>query len=322
MHNLDLTAAWSGNRGWDAFAYVLVDGGGGFSSRYSGDLQTVSNIDAVPAARLFEAWAHYRSRDSRWQTTIGLINLNSIFDTQPVGSLFLNSSDGIGPDYSQAGPSIFPVTGPGVVAEWRMTQATSLRAGLFDGAPGDPEHPKVFVSFRLRKDEGLQRIVEVEHRFGNGFVKLGHWDYTIATRTLDAGGLSHRQGSYAQIGLSLISDDSDGDRGLKGWLRAGIANDRVLKLDRYIGGGLVCTGCVFGPARDRVGVSIMQAHLGAPFRAVSDASRATETTTELTYQRDLNDHLTVQPDLQYVRNPGGDGRLNDAAVVGVRFRWQ
>ncbi len=61
---------------------------------------------------------------------------------------------------------------------------------------------------------------------------------------------------------------------------------------------------------------------------VSDASRNErgrpfvkhhETVLELSYQASINDWLTVQPDFQYIFNPGAvqDGR--DAMIAGLRF---
>ncbi len=71
-----------------------------------------------------------------------------------------------------------------------------------------------------------------------------------------------------------------------------------------------------------MGIAIMQAHLGPLYRASIGATRATETTVELTYKAFVNDHFTAQPDLQWIRNPGGTGRLKDALVVGMRFKFQ
>lgn len=79
----------------------MVDSDGRFSQRYSGDLQSVSSIDAVLATHLYELWLRKTVGDKRRVTTVGIMNLNRILDVQPVGGLFLNSSSGIGPDYSQ-----------------------------------------------------------------------------------------------------------------------------------------------------------------------------------------------------------------------------
>ena len=322
MSNLDLMADWKNDKGWEAWGYVLVDGHDGFSSHYSGDLQTVSNIDALSAARLFEAWAKYTSIDGRWDTTFGVINLNGIFDVQPVATPFLNSSAGIGPDYSQTGPSIFPISGLGAAGEYRVTYDTTLRLGLFDGVPGDPNHQTVFAAIHLRRDDGLNYVAELEHRFDYGLIKLGHWGYTDPTPEWDSPRKGSRQGIYGQVVWRILDEVADASQGLQSWVRVGKTSDDTLRIGSYLGAGLNYTGYFPGRDADQMGIAIMQAHLGPLYRASIGATRATETTVELTYKAFVNDHFTAQPDLQWIRNPGGTGRLKDALVVGMRFKFQ
>ena len=44
-----------------------------------------------------------------------------------------------------------------------------------------------------------------------------------------------------------------------------------------------------------------------------------ETILELSYQAVVNSWLTLQPDLQYVFNPGAVGHQQNAVVAGLRF---
>jgi porin len=46
-----------------------------------------------------------------------------------------------------------------------------------------------------------------------------------------------------------------------------------------------------------------------------------ETTVEITYRAPVTDWLTLQPDLQYVRQPGFDPGLEDAWVIGLRLEF-
>jgi len=318
MYNLDLTAAWQGTQGWEAFGYVLADGNGGFSGGYSGDAQVLSNIDAPAGTRLFEAWIRKTSEDRKSVTTLGVINLNGIFDTQPHATVFLNASDGIGPDYSQSGPPIFPVAALGLAHEWRPLEGLSLRGGLFDGLPGDSDHGSVFTSLHLSPDEGAHYVVEAERDFEHGFVKLGHWGYTVRAARIDGDGTARRQGTYGQVGMDL-THESDADQGLKGWVRAGVAADTVFAISHYLGGGLSYTGLLPGRDHDLAGLAVMQAGFGTPYRD-AEGVLAHETAVELTYQAEIRPGLIVQPDVQYVVHPSGDPGLRDALVVGVRLR--
>ena len=43
-----------------------------------------------------------------------------------------------------------------------------------------------------------------------------------------------------------------------------------------------------------------------------------ETQFELTFSDQISEHVTLQPDLQYVVNPGGDRSVDNALVLGLR----
>ncbi len=45
--------------------------------------------------------------------------------------------------------------------------------------------------------------------------------------------------------------------------------------------------------------------------------QSAETVIELFYKAPVNDHLTLQPDVQYIASPNGS--LPDALVIGMRF---
>ena len=94
------------------FAYGLANHGGSISE-LTGDIQSVSNIEAENSWRLYEVWANVPIKTLNGSLLVGLYDLNSEFDVINTGGLFLNSSHGIGPDFSSSGvtgPSIFPYT--------------------------------------------------------------------------------------------------------------------------------------------------------------------------------------------------------------------
>ncbi len=319
MHNLDMTADWQNDKGWEAFGYVLDDFNGGLSSKYVGDAQVTSNIDATPGLRLFEAWVRKTSADQSLITTFGLINLNGIFDVQDNGSLFLNASHGIGPDYSQSGPSIFPISSLGAVAEWHANDHFTLRGAVFDAIPGDAQDDTRFVYIRLSGDEGAHLVAEAQYDFKGGRIKLGHWANTLAAPTLDGTSTHRASGTYGQLQLTLSHEREHPDQGLKTWLRVGVADDRTLAIDRYTGGGLVYDGLLPGRDDDSAGIAVATAHFGAPFRSLTGPLDS-ETTWEVSYRAAIRPGLSLQPDVQYVVHPSGDPSIRNALVVGVRLK--
>ena len=321
LSNLDLTAHWQGMNGWEAFGYVLADYGEDMSANRVGDIQVTSNIDCPDGLRLFEAYGKKTFGDKKSYLMGGLINLNGIFDVQEVGGLFLNASHGIGIDYSQAGPSIFPITALGLVGEWQAGERHSFRAGLFDGVPGDPDDPKKFVYIKLSAEEGAHLSGEYQYDYSGGYLKLGVWANTAKIERLDGSGTSRRNGGfYAQTAFTLLEETPGSDQGLKGWVRAGVANDKLMTIDHYAGGGLVYTGALKRHDTDQMGIAVAVAHFGTPYQASQSAILKKEITYEVSYRWDFKDGLSIQPDLQYIEHPYGRSDVGNATVFNLRIK--
>jgi porin len=325
MHKFDLTADWASG-GFEAHLDLQYVTGGEPSAELIGDAQVVSNIEAPEAVRILEAWGAWELARGRAGVKAGLIDLNAEFDVQDVGLLFLNSSQGVGPDLSQTGlngPSIFPNTSLAVTGFAELGQRWTLRAGVFDGVPGDPDDPTRTL-IRLSGEEGALLIAEAEHRFGErAKLKLGGWAYTAefdAIEDLAPDGsparLDSNRGAYALVEGRLWSETADPEQGLDAWIRVGFANAEINPIDVYVGGGAVYTGVL--KADDQLGLAIGHASFGGPARRAFGLEGA-ETIAELTYALPVGDTVVVQPDLQYVWNPGGDPTIPNALVVGVRF---
>ena len=314
----DLTVAVDGKAigldGITLFADLLATQPTDFSGRFVGDGQTVSNVQADSAIRPFEAWIEAQAGEATG-VKAGLIDLNTEFDIQAIGALFLHSSHGIGPDFSQSGangPSIFPSSSSAIVVR-HMRGKVRLRAGLFDGVAGSVADPRR-SAFRLPGTRGALLVAEIEHRIGSsGEVQLGAWRYTDRFDALDPGRpRAVSQGAYALIEGPL-------DRGIEGWVRVGVADDRANPIGLYLGGGIA-----HGPAHSRIGLAVAHARLGAPARHTliegRTADRA-ETAFELTWARRLVEGVIVQPVLQYVIDPGWNPATRDALVIGTRLRF-
>ena len=320
LSNLDLTLHWQGDNGWEAFGYVLGDFGDDFSAHRVGDIQVTSNIDCVDGWRLFEAYGK-KSFGDKGYVMAGLINLNGIFDVQDVGGIFFNASHGIGIDYSQVGPSIFPTSGLGLVGQWQVTPHQSLRAGIFDGVPGNPYDDQAFAYIKLSAEEGAHYAGEYQYDYAGGFVKLGAWANTAKLDRLDGAGTSRGNGGiYVQVAFTLTREDTSGDQGLKGWLRAGRANDHLMVIEDYSGGGVVYTGLLKGRDSDQAGLAVAVAHFGSPYRAATGDDLKDEVTWEATYHYAISDHVSLQPDVQYVQHPSGRSDIDNALVFQLRLK--
>src|SRR5437660_6728451 len=106
---------------------------GGQPSDFAGDGQGVSNIAAPSQSRIEEAWIQQTLFDERASVLVGRYDLSSEFYRTQSAGLFLNSSFGIGPEFSQNGPSIYPDTSLGVRITYRPVPSVLIRTAAFNG---------------------------------------------------------------------------------------------------------------------------------------------------------------------------------------------
>ena len=254
----------------------------------------------------------------------------SEFDSVETGGLFLNSAQGIGPDFSQSGrngPSIFPVTSLALRLRTSLGASAYGQVAVLDGVPGDPEDPGS-NKIHLSHEDGALLVAELGWA-GDDWRKLavGAWMYTADFDRLDG---TSSDGSPVtgdgNAGWYAIADRTVWRReatSVAAFLRAGHADDRYNQFDFYVGTGATMSGFLATRPDDELGLAIAVAMTGDGF----EASRAAEslptdhheTAIELTWRAPITDWLTLQPDVQYIINPGTDPGLDNALTISLRF---
>ena len=330
LQNVDATIEFDlgrifGSRGGTLFAYLLWNNASTFSDRYPGDAQVVSNIDVEQAFRLYEFW-YQLSFTEQLNLKFGLYDLNSEFDAVDSAALFLNSSHGIIPTYSQTGengPSIFPATSLTARLEWNFGN-NLVRYALLDAVPGDPHNPSA-TAIKLSSREGVLHAFEYTHEFSGALrLGLGAFSYSAefeSLRETDAwGNPVRRGGNRGWYGFAEGTPYADAAerRSVSAFIRYGTANGALYPFANYLGAGTVLSGFVPHRPDDQIGVSLALARCGEDFRAANNAL-SHETTLELTYLLRINDRLQIQPDIQFIINPGAERTIENALVIGIRL---
>jgi porin len=335
LDNLDLTATVDtdqafGIEGGTFFFYGLYNNDKTLSDTLVGDLHTVSNIDISTAFRLYEAWYEQAFGDGAGSLKVGLYDLNSEFDAIGAGGLFILDSHGIGPDFSQTGlngPSIFPVTSLGARVQAQVTDNVLVRAAILDGVPGSLVHTRR-TAIKLGNGDGALMVGEIEANLGGTVAAIGVWNYTADfdhVLEVDRTGAPVRRGGNrgGYIEAERKFADNPEDPGLAVFGRAGFAETSLNQFSSYFGGGVSYQGVLADRPDDTLGLGIAHVVNGGPFRRAQALAGApvgkSETNFELTYRAPINDWLTVQPDAQWVINPGADPALKNAFVIGLRF---
>ncbi len=324
VDNLDLqliinTSKWN-HEGGTFFFYGIYNNNTEFDGDVIGSHNGTSNIENTRLFRLEEAWYEQIFMDDKASIKVGLIDLNSEFDTIDPAGLFLNPAHGIGTDYSQSGlngPSIFPSTSMAARVLYDLGDGWSFRTGVFDGAPNDPDRPQHHA---IKFNEGALIASELNKETDRGWrMGLGIWHYTDShdrfARTSDLDFDAKSQGIYA-FAHGPIAKNTDT------WVRYGKATTAVNPYSSYLGMGIV-RSAPFGRDDDQIGFAIARSRNGNPFMAAEarggNIMGRTETNFELSYRIQLNDTFAIQPDIQYIKNPGTTPDVDDAFVIGMRF---
>jgi porin len=311
LHKLSLTGslntealgAWKGG---SLFVELLGDHGHNPSERLYGDTQTASNIADQNRMRVQQFWYQQTILDNRFSFLIGLHDLNSEFDVTHYGSLFLNSSFGIGPEISgNVAASLFPEAGMAVMLTANINDQLSLKAASYDGQP----HTR-----SVNQTEGYLHIMESAWTSGDTDYKLGIWHHTQADTAKGIDGLS---GAYAVIDQPLPSISGIQ---LGSFLQYGIAQPgKASQIQSYLGTGLTFQGLLPGRPDDQSGIGISSAHFSTAYLNANPGFKTRETTLELTYQAALTSWLSLQPSYQYIYHPSGDPDLKAAQALIIRL---
>jgi porin len=309
---------------------------GGSPSEYVGDAQVVSNIDAPNTWKIYEAWYNQSLFSERVSLRFGLYDLNSEFDVIETAGLFLNSSHGIGADFSQTGlngPSIFPTTSFGARFKIQPMQSLYLQTVILDAVSGDLECARG-THVNWNKNDGLLITSEIAYQTGadERYRKLafGFGHYTSRFDNLcevDETGAPlqtlSRPVMYALAEGQVFREEDDPQQGLAVFGRLGCADHRVNQFAAYTGAGVVYTGLLPGREEDQIGLAVAAAHNGDDFKEAQQlgavAITPRETIFELTYRGQISPWLAAQPDLQYVINPSSDPSVKNALAVGARL---
>jgi porin len=337
---LDLKAAVDAQRAWGwtgtrLFAHVIGTHGN-HPNRNHGGAQGLDNIEArVDTLTLFEAWVERSLLDDRLSLLLGLLDLNAEFQATESSAALIHPGFGTASELAQTGrngPSVFPVSSLALRGLWRFDDDLSLRAAVFDGVPGDPDHPHG-THVRLGHGDGTLAIAEFAYTrkpgaYGVNKLALGAWRYTMRFDDFidtDAAGNPLKRpnaGAYVHGERTLWRFDPDPRRGLDGFLRLGTASSDVNQMDMALGAGILIRGPFASRPEDQFSFGIAAEHNSHRWRqAQRDAGApdpAAEVAYEFTYRAPVNAWLKLQPDLQWLRNHGSAPRKS-AVMLGLRF---
>lgn len=343
--------------GWkDTVAYFnVIDDGGNGTNAHAGSLTGVSNIEVpVATARVFNAWVQKGFFDDQFSVLAGIYPIDSEFFTMDSAALLIHPAYGTPADLALThSPSIFNNAAFGVRAKaYSSDRSFYGMAALMDGVPNDPDHPKR-TAIQFSKANGAFAIaefgwtpLEAGHFFeatdparvlptsdivahekygGVGKYALGFWGYSAQQPDLvdvNAGGRAvqrHSTGGYVLAERTLWGLGNDVGRDVSAFVRYTFADPNTIAIDQSWNLGLRVRGPVASRPQDTLVIGWTQAKIASKYRRQFADPASVEEEMELSWRIALSPWLAVQPDAQYLRNPGGNAAAKAVTVVGARL---
>lgn len=307
----------------------LIHTDGNSFSELVGDTHVISNIEADRATRVIEAWVEYAPSSDDRSIKFGLYDLNTEFDVSEVAGTLINSTFGIGIDFAQSGlsgPSIFPHTGLALRGRWRLGPRWLLQGVVIDGNPADTHSPRKFASVHIDSDEGLLLVGELEYRTDSWRTVVGHWRYSAKFDEFSgiADGSSRQSrrnsGTYGFVEGPIRQFD---DRRLLAVLRLGTANPKFNIISSTIQAAMVLERPWLRREGESLSMGVAHARNGGPARRLAAVNGRVmlihETVVELAWRVPISERIVLQPDLQFVLNPGAVDHGDNVWAGGVRI---
>lgn len=266
------TGAAFGLPGGTFWASAYQIHGRGLSANNLDNLNTVSNVEATRATRLFELWYDQKLFDGIASVRIGQQGADQEFLISQYAGLFINASFGwptlAAVDLPSGGPA-YPLATPGVRLKVQPREDLALLLGVYNGdpAPVGPGNPQLRdhagTSFVL--NQGVFVIGEVQYSINGeenaagppGTYKLGAW--------YNSNQFADQR--YANDGLLLANPASNGVALLRtnAWSMYAIADQMVWREPGTKDQGVGVFGRVMGASSDRNLVNVF-VNVGATWK--------------------------------------------------------
>jgi porin len=307
---------------FNAFASVLWVEGHGPTDQFLSDDMGASNSEAYESLRLYEWWG--QATAGAWSVRLGALLADAEFcGTTPGGSL-INSAFGwpafISANTTNAGPAYYAAA---LGARLAFTgETTTWKLGVYDGdsfdAPDGSDRPNRHgTHYEIDNDQGAFIISELNWAPTNSAFRyqVGAWIHTADFDDTDgtAARRSGNYGSYAALERTLAGKTGEAGN-IEAHVRAGFAPEDRNRFGWTLDTGVAAIGLLPGRDADTLAVGFVHAD-----RATNVDGEDFEQVYELSYTVVLNDHLSLQPDLQYIRHPASDSTRDNALLFLLRL---
>jgi high affinity Mn2+ porin len=277
------------------------------------------NGDAEDEHRVYlkQLWYEHEFFDEQLIFTLGKIDLTAYFDSNAAANC--ENTQFLSPGFVHSTAIEFPDgNGPGVRVTFAPTDIFDISFGWGQGEDDWDElgHRSLFIG-----EAGLHPRfwgLQGNYRF-YGWFKQHHTDEDMVSWDDRGRGVFENRNGWG-MGMSL---DQAVTPQITLFARAGYQDEKVYEFAWAWSLGAEVKGGYWGRDDDALGIAYGMAMISddyRDFKRIVDAEpwfTKDESHLELYYRFQLNDHISVSPDLQVLWNAQGDGRFDPVMIIGV-----
>jgi porin len=331
--DLEKIVHWGGAT---VYASALYPHGNGLSRQFTGDFNILSNIDAYNSFRLFELWFQQDFFGDKASIRIGQMSADIEFYQSQWSNIFINSCFGTFPTISFGTElPIYPVGGLGGRVDFHPLSSAVVRAAVFDSNPGLASTTDLHgLRFHLNPSTGLIILAEAVYQIMPSLQNRGkEEDYTLGayydSRRFSGSFVEpnhHSNGGFYAIVDRLLYrkepylNAQSKKTGLGAFSSFSLAPTDRNQVSFYADCGINYDGPFPGRDNDVFALALSYTKIsrddlvnGVPVHS------GHETVLEATYRIQVTDHLGIQPDFQYIFDPGAFRHRPNAVVAGLRY---
>ncbi len=311
-----------GLKGASASLNVMHNSGSKFNTNRIGSVEGIDNIETADnGLYIYEAWIQQNFANDAFSVRLGMFDVNIEFNATESSLLFAHPTYGMDTTIAITGlngPSTFPITGLGTRLKWVPAEKWVLQFAVMDGVSGDPGDLDG-THVILKRSDGLMLMGELAYGdLQTGRVGIGALTYTKQFAHLTNAEMRRSENLYAFAEKTLWKMDAEGERHVDGFVRMAGNSGTTTQVDYNWSGGLLYTGPFASRLKDAAGIAAHGAHNSDPYRRANTPADSMEWGVEATYSAAINDYTFLQPDVQFVHNPGSNQAVSDAWVLGLR----
>lgn len=285
--------------------------------------------------------------DKKLNLRLGRIAAGDDFASSPLYGMYVsNGIDGVPINIPiNMFFSVYATATWGARAKYHINDDFYTISGIYDGDKAVSRNDMYGFDFSLRLKEGLAFAQELAYAPAKGVgttglpgnYKAGIYYNGATCRDLysDINGNSYavtnldrkkhigNYNVYIHADQMIYREKGTSDQGLTPLIVATIGPENINKFPFLLMGGLVYKGLVPDRDDDTTAFGLIYAKYSDKIKesqqSVGSSPQRYEAVLEFTHRINITKWMYIQPDLQYIIQPGGTGNIDDALVIGFQF---